>query len=44
MAIVMEPTDDYLIPERIRQIIDEAKQQLVYVNDRAQENAGDEDE
>lgn len=42
MAITMEPVEGYISPDRIREIVSEAKDQIKYVNDIA--NASDEDE
>ncbi|MBL3531750.1 PTS N-acetylglucosamine transporter subunit IIBC [Companilactobacillus zhachilii] len=44
MAIVMEPVNDYLSADRIREIVEEAKKQLTYVNDVASEQVGDDDD
>lgn len=44
MAIVMEPVNGYLSADRVREIVEEAKNQLTYVNDVANEQAGDDDD
>ncbi|AVL00718.1 PTS N-acetylglucosamine transporter subunit IIBC [Pediococcus inopinatus] len=33
LAVTMESTDDYLTSQKMRELIDQARQQLVYVND-----------
>lgn len=42
MAITMEPAKDYLTPERIREIVEGARDQIKYVNDLA--TSADEDD
>lgn len=42
MAITMEPANDYLTADRMREIVTEASQQVKYVNDLA--NAASEDD
>lgn len=44
LAIVMEPANDYLSAERVRAIVDEARDQLTYVNDVASQMSGDDDD
>jgi len=44
MAIVMEPVDGYLSSDRVQEIVNEARNQLIYVNAIAQEQAGDDDD
>lgn len=45
MAITMEPAKDYLTPERIREIVEGARDQIKYVNDlAASADEDDEDE
>lgn len=44
LAVVMEPVNGYIDAERIEAIVDEAKDQLVYVNSVARNQAGDDDE
>lgn len=42
LIVAMEPADDYLTPERMREIVEEARQEVKYVNDLAAE--GDDDD
>lgn len=44
MAVVMEPVNGYLSSERVQAIVDEARNQLTYVNAVANEQAGDDDD
>lgn len=44
MAVVMEPVNGYLSNERVQAIVDEARNQLTYVNAVASEQAGDDDD
>lgn len=44
MSLVMEPTENYLIPERVQEIVDESRQQLEYINPTTQGQAEDDED
>lgn len=44
LALVMEPQDDYLAPTRVQAIVEEAQNQIVYMNQLNIGGAGDDDD
>lgn len=43
LAATMEPADKYLTPEKMRELIQQAREQLVYVNDISVEDDDDDE-
>jgi len=44
LALVMEPSKDYLTEERVQQLVDESRTQLAYMNTINQDSEDEEDE